>query len=105
MSDELLPGWSVERLNTLARDVHSNTSRLNDGIRTQSTQADDIKANTADIRQIKQTLQEMQSAEMAELRRRADFPRRLLYAVGVPLFASTVGGLILLFLSGGVHVH
>lgn len=62
-----------------------------------------VNQGTRDIASIKGTLMEMQSAEMAELRRRADFPRRLLYAVGAPLFASTVTGLILLIVGGG-HV-
>jgi hypothetical protein len=80
--------WTDDDINSLAKTVSLLESNVNQG--------------TRDIASIKGTLMEMQSAEMAELRRRADFPRRLLYAVGAPFLAAVCSGGILL-LAAGIH--
>lgn len=62
----------------------------------------DVRDLERSVAAINTTLASMASDEVAELRRRADLPRRLLYAVGVPVFTFVVGSLILVAL-GAIH--
>lgn len=62
-----------------------------------------VERGTVRLDQIERTLNAMASAEMAELRRRADFPRRLFYAIGAPVLASVLAALILIAI-GALHV-
>jgi CHASE3 domain sensor protein len=85
-----MPGWDAEaKYNELARDVSSLEGSVAQG--------------THRLDQIEKTLDGMASAEMAELRKRADLPRRLLYAVAVPVLVGVLTALILIFL-GSIHV-
>lgn len=84
-------GWDARRAyDDLRSEVHD--------------QGDDIRQNTTDIRDIKRTLATMASDEIADLRRRAEAPRRFVNAVLLAC-AATVTPALIIYAFSHLHIH
>lgn len=84
-------GWDARRAyDDLRSEVHD--------------QGDDIRQNTQDIQDIKRTLATMASDEIADLRRRAEAPRRFVSAILLAC-AATVSPALLIYALSHLHIH
>jgi len=63
----------------------------------------DVKQLKFDVNRTANTLEKMTSDELADLRRRAELPRKLLLAIASPVLVAVVTALVLNLL-GGIHL-
>jgi hypothetical protein len=86
----------VKRLDRLERS-------LAQGIRDQTTLSGEVSSLRQSVQAIEHTLDTMASDEIADLRRKADMPKRILYAVGLPVLVAVITAVVGTILTGGLH--
>lgn len=91
-----------DRLARLEGIVKLNSQRLDRGIKDQGKMAADVAALQKSVEGINATLSSMASDEIADLKRRAELPKRILYAVLLPVLIAVVTAVTGAILSG-VH--
>lgn len=85
-----MDGEYNERLARLEGIVKENSRRLDNGIRDQAKLAASNELLSKSVEGIESTLHAMASDEIADLKRRADLPRRILYAVLLPVLVAVI---------------
>lgn len=91
------------RLAHLEGVVKENSRRLDRGIKDQAEMSANVAALQKSVEGINATLSSMASDEIADLRRRAELPKRILYAVLLPVLIAVITAVTGALLSG-VHI-
>lgn len=89
-----------DRLAALEGIVKMNTRRLDQGIKDQGKLAAEQESLRKAVESINATLQSMASDEIADLKRRAELPRRILVAVFIPVMIATITAVVGTLLTG-----
>lgn len=92
-----------DRLARLEGIVNENSRRLDKGIKDQGEMAASVQGLQKSVEGINATLQAMASDEIADLKRRAEMPKRILYAVLLPVLIAVITAVTGALLSG-VHI-